>query len=89
MLHLLIANSNPRGREGSKYFILYLPNIYHKRKMMILTQTKYYKYKPFLTSMKGGESDTTQSSLAVMPILVMTIVLLHVFPHGIKKCDYR
>ena len=53
--------------------------------MMILTQTKYYKYKPFLTSMKGGESDTTRPSLAIMPILVMTIVLL--FPHGKKKCD--
>ena len=35
--------------------------------------------------MDGGESDTTQPSLAIMPILAMTIVLL--FPHGIKKCD--
>ena len=39
-------------------------------------------FQPFLISMKAGESDTTQPSLAVTPIFVKTIVLL--FPHGIK-----
>ena len=35
--------------------------------------------KPFLTSMKAGEFDTTQPSSVVTPIFVKTIILL--FPH--------
>ena len=44
-------------------------------------------FEPFLTSMKAGESDTTQPSLAVTPISVKTIVLL--FPHGQIKTDFN
>ena len=38
-------------------------------------------FKPFLISMKAGESDTTRPSLVVTPIFVQTIFL-----HEIKNC---
>ena len=45
-------------------------------------------FKPFLTSMKAGESDITRPSLAVMPtIFFKTTVLL--LSHGIKQCSHQ